>query len=458
MAEHVKFHYGESRSLQDDILRLGLDIPFVDDVEYLRTPMKIGNRTVENRMAVQPMEGCDGDTDGKPGELTERRYRRFAGGGAGVLWFEAAAVTQEGRANPRQLLIRRKSAKSFEQLLTGTRTAAKKANGESYRPFTVLQLTHSGRYAKPEGISRPIVADFNPWLDTQPKEKIRLITDDELEQLEEDYVQAALLAAEIGFDAVDIKICHGYLGAELLAAFLRPGRYGGSFENRTRFVRNIVGKVRLRAGDSIQVAVRMNAYDSVPYPYGWGVDKTDFHRPDFSEPQQLAALFEHNGVSLINVTCGNPYFNPHINRPYDIGTYIPPFHPLEGVATLLGAAQAIQAAAPRSAVMASGLSWLRQWGVHVAAAGVKQGWFQLAGFGRLSFAHPGFANEVMTTGRVDPNRACLACSKCTTIMRDGGQAGCVLRDPEVYAPIYRAGRAGKEPVDSTRPAENVLGR
>ncbi len=458
MAEHEKFHYDQHCSLQADIARLGLEIPFAEEVESLRAPLTIGNRTVDNRMAVLPMEGCDGDFEGKPAELTERRYRRFAGGGAGTLWFEAAAVAQEGRANPRQLFIKKDNAKAFEQLLKGVLTQARESGGTAYRPLTILQLTHSGRYSKPDGVARPIVAEYNPWLDSQPKENIHLITDEEIEQLEEAYVQAALLAGEIGFDAVDVKICHGYLGAELLAAFSRPGRYGGCFENRTRFVRNLVDKIRLRAGDSIQIAVRMNAYDSVPYPFGWGVDKDDFHRPDFSEPQHLASLFEQNGVSLLNVTCGNPYFNPHINRPYDIGTYRPPFHPLEGVANLLGAARAIQAAAPRTAVMATGFSWLRQWGVNVAAAGIKQGWFKLAGFGRLAFAHPGFANEVLATGRIDPAKVCLACSKCTTVMRDGGKAGCVLRDSKIYAPIYRAGRAGKEPVESTRPAENVLGR
>ncbi len=248
MAEHEKFHYDQHCSLQADIARLGLEIPFAEEVESLRAPLTIGNRTVDNRMAVLPMEGCDGDFEGKPAELTERRYRRFAGGGAGTLWFEAAAVAQEGRANPRQLFIKKDNAKAFEQLLKGVLTQARESGGTAYRPLTILQLTHSGRYSKPDGVARPIVAEYNPWLDSQPKENIHLITDEEIEQLEEAYVQAALLAGEIGFDAVDVKICHGYLGAELLAAFSRPGRYGGCFESRTRFVRNLVDKIRLLAG------------------------------------------------------------------------------------------------------------------------------------------------------------------------------------------------------------------
>ena len=458
MHGHAKFHYAEAQSLQEDIRRYGLDIPFADNLDSLKKTLSIGRHRIVNRLATLPMEGCDGELDGKPGELTERRYLRFARGGTGILWFEATAVVAEGRANPRQLWLNRQNAAAFSDLLQRTLAAARDAQQQPYRPLTVLQLTHSGRYAKPDGTPRPIVADYNPWLDTLPQEKIRIITDEEIEALEEDYVEAAALAAEIGFDAVDIKVCHGYLGAELLAAFQRPGRYGGSFENRTRFVRKIVEKIRRRLGDAMVLAVRMNAYDSVPYPYGWGVDKTDFHQPDFREPAELATALSEAGVSLINVTCGNPYYNPHINRPYDIGTYCPPFHPLEGVATLLSAAQAIQSAAPSVAVMATGFSWLRQWGVNVAAAGIDLGWFQLAGFGRQSFAYPDFANDVIQNGTLDIGKVCLACGKCTTIMRDGGRSGCVLRDSQTYAPIYRQGREGKEPVESTRPAENVLGR
>ena len=458
MAGHEKFHYVDREALQQDIADLGLEIPCGEDLTPLGSPAAIGRRQAPNRLAVLPMEGCDGLADGKPGELTERRYRRFAGGGAGTLWFEATAVVPEGRANPRQLWLNDHSAPAFARLLKLSRQTAREKYGTDFQPYTVLQLTHSGRYSKPDGTPRPIVAAYNPWLDTQPQEKIHLICDDEIEALEENYVAAALLAAEAGFDAVDVKVCHGYLGAELLAAFSRLGRYGGSFENRTRFIRNVVRKVRERAGSSLQIAVRLNAYDSVPYPYGWGVSREDFHRPDYAEPARLVGILAGMGVDLFNVTCGNPYYNPHVNRPYDVGTYCPPFHPLEGVATLLGAARAMQQVAPAATVMATGFSWLRQWAPHVAAAAIKKGWFALAGFGRMAFAYPDFARDVLELGRLETTKVCLACSKCTVIMRDGGTAGCVLRDAPTYAPIYRTGREGKPGVESVHLAENVLGR
>lgn len=458
MPGHEKFHYREAAELLADIRKLQLDIPYEEHPEILKDSWQIGGRILPNRMSVLPMEGCDAKDDGSPDELTERRYERFAGGGAGLLWFEATAVVPEGRANPRQLWINRDNKGSFAGMLKRSLRVHTDKFGQESKLFTVLQLTHSGRYAKPDGIARPIVAALNPWLDVLPPERIRIISDDEIAELEEKYVEAALMAAEIGFDAVDVKCCHGYLNAELLASFTRPGLYGGSFENRTRFLANVVQKIHARAGNALQVAVRMNVYDSIPYPYGWGVSRDDFHRPDDSEPVRLVQMLETYGVSLINATCGNPYYNPHVNRPYDIGSYKPPFHPLEGVATLLAAAKALQMAAPKVSIMATGFSWLRQWGVHVAAAGIAKGWFRLAGFGRQSFAYPSFAEDFMRAGRLDQSKVCLACSKCTAIMRDGGKAGCVLRDATTYAPIYRAGREGKPAIDSDHQAENVLGR
>ena len=183
MQGHAKFNYADSQSLRDYIQRYGLSIPFADHIDSLKNSLTIGRHQLANRLATLPMEGCDGELDGKPGELTERRYLRFAQGGTGILWFEATAVVAEGRANPRQLWLNRENVAAFSTLLQQTLAAAKDAQNQPYRPFTVLQLTHSGRYAKPDGTPRPIIADYNPWLDTLPQDKLHIITDDEIEAL-----------------------------------------------------------------------------------------------------------------------------------------------------------------------------------------------------------------------------------------------------------------------------------
>lgn len=455
MSQHEKYHYQSLEQLREDVDRLKLDIPFASDIGVLSEPLRIGDKLLPNRLAIHPMEGCDGTADGKPDELTFRRYRRFAAGGAGLLWFEATAVVNEGRANPRQIMISPENKGAFAQLLAESLEAGRQANGEEWHPYTVLQLTHSGRYSRPTAKPQPIIAQRSDVLDPKLSTEPYIITDEELEALENKYVEAAAIAADIGFDAVDIKCCHGYLISELLASHTRPGKYGGSFENRTRFLCNIVDKIRRRFGDSLGVTLRMNAYDSIPYPYGWGVDKSDFHKPDPTEPKLLLARLAEKGVRLANISIGNPYFNPHVGRPYDMGPYLPPFHPLENAAIMLNIIREVQSAAPEVAVIGTGFSWLRQFAPYVAAGAIQAGWFKLAGFGRQAFAYPDFARDICRNGAMDEKKVCIACSKCTVIMRDGGKTGCVPRDAQVYAPIYRAGREGKGVAESTTIAEHV---
>lgn len=455
MFKHKKFHYQDAQVLRQDIEQMKLNMPFAELTEILKQPLLVGEKTVPNRLAVHPMEGCDGTEEGRPSELIYRRYDRFARGGAGLLWFEATAVVPEGRANPRQLLLTKETMPEFKLLLEKTLLAARAEYGETHKPYTVIQLTHSGRYSKPGPLPEPIIALNIPELDGRLPLQYKIISDEELELLEDKYVEAAQLAAEAGFDAVDIKACHRYLINELLGGHAREGRYGGTFENRIRFICNVVDKVRDRLGDRIAIAVRMNAYDALSFPSGWGVDRVDWHTPDFSEPAKLARILCDKGVKIINVTAGNPYYNPHVNRPFDIGYYTPPYHPLENVAVILQAAQAIQTAVPEAAVIATGFTWMRHLAGHIAAGGVEQKWFALAGFGRQAFAYPDFAKDLLIQNTMDPKKVCITCGQCSVIMRDGGKSGCVIRDSSVYAPIYRAGREGKPPIDGTKLAEHV---
>ena len=452
MAQHDRFHYTTIDELKEGIEKLGLDIPVSYDVSSLFQPITIDSKRVPNRMAINPMEGCDGTPDGKPSDLTHRRYRRFGAGGAGLVWYEATAVVNEGRANPRQLQINRQTSAEIAATLKELREAAKAAGHDI--PYSVLQLTHSGRYSRPGSAAAPIVAVSNPYLDAGLPE-VHVISDEELEELEEKFVSAAAMAAEAGFDAVDIKACHGYLLAELLAAHTREGRFGGSFKNRTHAICSIVDKIKNKVGDKIAIAARLGVYEQLPHPYGWGVDNSDYHRPDFAEPARLVKLLWEKGVKLFAISLGNPYYNPHLTRPYEKGGYIPPMHPLEGVSLLLHAAKAMQDAAPEALIMGAGLSWLRQFSPNVAAGCIEQGWMKLAGFGRQAISYPDFAADLMKVGALDPKKTCLACSQCTTIMRDGGCAGCVPRDKEVYLPIYKKGREGKPPFYSDQVAEHL---
>jgi len=452
---HERFRFSTVDELTAAMVKAGVRIPLSDDYGILGEPVDIRGTIIPNRLAIQPMEGCDGTSDGRPGDLTLRRYKRFAAGGAGLLWFEATAVLKEARANPRQLFISEDTSGELKSLRSAALDKAERNGSTGGKPFTVLQLTHSGRYSRPVSEPMPIIAIKNPYLFTKFPEAHKILSDQELEELEDIYVRAALMAVDAGFDAVDIKSCHRYLVSELLSAHTREGRYGGEFENRTAFLLHIVEKINSVSSGAVSITPRLNVYDAIPYPYGWGVNTADHHVPDLTEPVRLVRMLAERGVRLVNVTAGNPYYNPHVNRPYDSGPYVPPEHPVAGVGRMLEFAREIKQAVPDMLVMASGFSWLREYGAHAAAGGIREGWFDIAGFGRQAFAYPGFIADILNGNGMDRKKCCIACGKCSEIMRYDGMTGCVIRDREVYAPIYEKVREGKQPLVGKHIAEHV---
>lgn len=439
--------------------QLNVSVDASEDVSVLSKPVQAGNLFIPNSLAIHPMEGCDGDSRGRPGKLTLRRYERFAAGGAGLIWAEAIAVVPQARANPRQLWLNENNKESFATLIKLARQKAAQANGHDHKPIIVAQLTHSGRYSKPQGIAQPIIAQHDPYRDgmvAQPmpdstvKSKIEsghpIVTDDYLDELQNDYVKAARLAFEVGFDAVDIKSCHGYLISELLACYNRQGKYGGSFENRTRFLLEVIDKIRSELGEDKPITARLGVYDAVPYPYGWGVDKEDYRKPNLTEAKKLIELLRDRGVKMINITVANPYYNPHFGRPFDkpvIGGYNEPEHPLIGVSRLLDLNGQIQKQFTDIAIIGTGYSWLRTLFANVAAANKTKGRVTLVGAGRMAFAYPDFASDIINNGGLDADKVCISCSGCSQIMRDGGMTGCVVKDNQTYGPIYKQGRKGK---------------
>ncbi len=446
MHSFERFHYNRLEELLSEFERLGLELPVTDDLSPLAEPMGIGDRTVPNRLVVHPMEGCDCTGEGSPGELTKRRYLRFARGGAGTVWFEACAVSPHGRGNPRQMMLTGANVGEFTRLLDAMRKAAHEVLGQNHELLVVLQLNHAGRYSKPQGRPEPVLAHHVPALDRAqgiPADQ-PLVKDVQVDRIVDACVRTAELARRAGFDAVDAKACHGYLPAGLLAAFTRSGsRYGGdAYENRTRFIRDVHRRVRAELPGLLMVT-RLGFWDALPHPWGWGVDRDEPGRHDLREPLQLCTDLVQEGLQCINVTVGNPYFHPHLNRPFDfptMGSEPPAEHPLASVHRLLEIAGRVQCALPGVPVVGTGYSYLRQFAPQFAAAAVAAGRASLVGFGRMALAYPDFARDILTRGRLAPDRACIACSRCSQLMRDGQPAGCVVRDRQVYGPLFREGR------------------
>lgn len=442
-----RFSFQTASDVRGALARFGKTLPLDGDFSVLGEPVEVGGRRLANRFVVQPMEGVDaGDAGGAPGELTFRRYRRFAAGGSGLIWFESAAVVPEGRSGPRQLMIARGNLDVWKRLVEETRqAAAREGCGEV---VLLLQLTHSGRYSRPSGRPAPLAAQRIPPLEAALPEMPppSVLDDAALERLEEAFVAAAVCAEKAGFDGVDMKAVHGYLVAELLGARLREGRYGGSYENRTRFLKNCVAGMRQSLARSTWVASRLTVLEPSAYPYGWGVAEAPAPdwRPDLAEPLRLVAELTALGAPLHNISMGFPRFQPHLNRPYDrplAGAPPPPEPPLCGVVRFQEAVRAVKRSAGDAPVATAALSWLRHLWPWAAAGLVREGWCDLVGLGRSALAYPDAPRDILSAGRLDPAKCCVTCSMCSQIMKDVvGRSGCVVRDSAVYAPEYRRGR------------------
>ena len=448
MASHERFKFRTLDEIRQKSRALNLNLEYSDDLSALARPVQIGKKTAPNALAIHPMEGCDSLPEGGPSELVKRRYFRLARGGAGLIWWEANAVVPEGRANELQMMLTKENAGDFSDLVKQTRAAAAEANGCDFSPVYVLQLTHSGRYSRPQGHRMAsIIPQHDPILDPRcgVKPDDPVVSDDYLDSLPEKYVASAVLAQEAGFDGVDIKACHRYLISELLASHTRQGKYGGSFENRTRLLFRIIDEVRKACGPDFIIACRFNVFDAHPYPYGFGEDKDDFMKFDPAEPKRLTARLRDSGLDLLSNSAGNPYYiYPQVTRPFDkssMGIPVPNEHPLESIQRLFDLTAMVQNIAGNIPVVGNGYTWLRQFMPHAGAANIAAGRCAFLGLGRAAFAYPDIPHDILNNGALKLESCCMACSKCTQIMRDHGCTGCVLRDSEIYAPVYRDSRA-----------------
>ena len=437
MSRHEPFAFQSGAELLKKAGELGLELPFQESLSPLFEKFTIGPKTLANRLAVHPMEGFDAGPYGSPQELTYRRYRRFAEGGCGLIWFEATSVVSQGRSNPHQLMLCSGNLDTFKRLVEQTRRSARKTTGTSDDIFLVLQLTHSGRYSRPEGKPFPQVAAFNPSFDRKP-EDVRVLSDDELARLQDDFVVAARMAMEAGFDGVDVKACHGYLINELLSAHTRENsRYGKTFENRTRFLLETVQRIKDDV-PGLYLAVRLSACDGIPGSFG--ISKDNPEEVDLFEPKELARSLIQSGCSLFNITAGNPYENPHQGRPFDRpihGATLPLEHPLEGISRLFGLTAEFQKEFPDIPFVGTGFSWLRQFFPGVGAAVLQRKEASFIGLGRSSLAYPDAPRDLMNTGSLDSRKVCITCSRCTELMRNGYESGCVMRDQEIYGRLYK---------------------
>jgi NADPH2 dehydrogenase len=455
---------------RNHVTSLGVDLPCEDEVaptasSPLARPVenvRINGKIIGNRYAVQPMEGWDGTTTGAPTEEVFRRWRRFGESGAKLIFGgEAMAVRPDGRANPNQLIISEENKRELGKLRETLVSAHKERYGSTDDLLIGFQLTHSGRFCKPVDKFRlePRVAYQHPILDKKFKvtSDEQIWSDHQIEELIQDYIKAAQTAWDAGADFVDVKHCHGYLLHEFLGAFTRPGQYGGSFENRTRLLREIVNGIRA-SGNPIEIAVRLSAFDFVafkpdpaltqpgkpgpgipedfssclPYRYGFGVNQQNPVEYDLTEPLLFVELCSQLGVKLVNLSAGSPYYNPHIQRPAAYPPsdgYQPPEDPLVGVARQINVVRQLKDKAPKDIVLVgTGYSYLQEFLPHVAQFVLRHNWADIIGLGRMILSYPTILDDALQSRPLSTKHICRTFSDCTTAPRNGLISGCYPLD------------------------------
>ena len=445
-------------ALRDRLAELGLELPVDDALECgsdspLGQPFTIndgsGALAVGNRFCVLPMEGWDGTSDGSATELVRRRWRRFGQSGAKLVWGgEAVAVLPDGRANPRQLVIGEHTVEGLASLRRELVDAHVEAVGDAEGLVVGLQLTHSGRWSRPSGGFEPRVAYRHPLLDERVgADDSAVLTDEDLDTMIEAFVVAAVRSADAGFDFVDLKHCHGYLLHELLSGTDRSGRFGGSFENRTRFLREVVSGIRDRA-PKLAIGVRLSAYDMIPhiagsdgrgraqiegpYAHAFGGDGTGTG-VDLDETHRFLDLCTELGIGTVCITAGSPYYVPHIQRPAFFPPsdgYQPPQDPLVEVARMVSVTAVLAEAHPAVAIVGTGYSYLQDWAAHVGQSIVRSGGAASIGLGRMMLSYPDFPRDVLAGAPLRRELVCRTFSDCTTAPRNGLVSGCYPLDEQ----------------------------
>ncbi len=411
---------------------------------------QLNGRTIGNRWAILPMEGWDCLPDGSPSELTERRWLRFGESGAKILFgCEAAAVMLSGKSNTRQMMITRETAENIGNLRAKVAKRHHEKFGKSDDLYIGLQLTHSGRYSHPYDDKKldSVTAYAHPLLDKKFGNSAKnVVSDDELDEIVATFVEAAKLAKDGGFDFVDVKHAHGYLGHELLSAIDRPGKYGGSFENRTRFFRDIVQGIKDNV-PGLDISFRFSVFDMIPYekgpdrigkpmdwngnyPYAFGGDGTG-HGYDLTEPAAFLRLAQTMGINFICSTVGSPYYIPHIQRPayYPVSDgYLAPEDPTIGAFRQIAALAEIKKLVSGMQMIGSGYTCLQEWLPQVGEYVVQNGMADYVGIGRMVLSYPELCADQLQGRGLDKRRICRTFGDCTTAPRNGLVSGCYPLD------------------------------
>ena len=395
----------------------------------LLSPIKLGRRVSENRFAIHAMEGNNADSEGNPTEKTYRRYSRHFEGNAGVIFLESITPDYEHRGRLNQLSIMPHNQKALTKLV-------KKMKEINDKPLFLFQIAHTGEISNSFFSKRITVKPLPGWGG-------ELISEDYAEKLIDLFVDATEIAYNAGADGVDIKLSHGYLGSQFLRPYNdRKWKYGGSWENRSRFAFKIYEKISERINDpDFIVGSKISVWEG--FPGGTGTAGPDSAVMDFTEDIALIRGLEERGAKFFVASAGTSFTaalaqSVKTDAPYI--TYL--LHTFGKVVR--------DAAKTGTVVIGCGYSVYRDgnnslpildkekgsifyWG----EKNIKEGIIDIIGLGKQAYADS-LLPKKFAEGRIDEINWCITCGKCIQFVRNHPYqkpSGCVVYEKE-YARFY----------------------
>jgi len=381
----------------------------------LFTPIKIGNKIATNRFATNAMECCDSDEVGNPTDRTYDRYSKLFQGGSGLIDLEAITVTYENRGRKTQLSI-----------MPHNENALKKFVGElrkvNPKPIFIFQLTHSGELSHPD-FSRRVCVKPLPGFGGE------LLSEEDIVRIMDEFVTAAKICHASGADGIDLKLSHGYLGSQLLRPYNdRKWKYGGSWENRSRFAFELTERIVKEINDpNFLIGSKVSVWEG--FPGGCGSAGPNSSVMDLTESIALVKGLEERGAAYILQSAGSPSITLALSQPdKSIPDYAYLHHTFSK--TLKNNLK------PETVVIGSAYSIFRDGKNNLQAVNreentllfwgnknISEGVADMVALGRQSFADP-FLPAKLMAGKADEVDWCTACDNCIELLIRQQNVGC----------------------------------
>lgn len=383
--------------------------------ETLLSPIKIGNLTAKNRFFMQAMECNDEDENGNPSELTYKRYENLAKGEAGMVSLEAISITEESRSRNKQLTIMPQNEKALTKFV-------KKVKEANPNMIFIFQLTHSGELSNPDFSRRVTVKPLYGYGGD-------ILSEEEVDKIMDDFVTAAVIAHNAGADGIDMKLCHGYFGSQVLRPYNdRKWKYGGPWENRSRFAYDLYERIQNKINDkNFLIGSKISIWEG--FSGGFGTDGPNSPIIDLTEPIALVKGLEERGAQFFIQSAGSPSITVSLTQ---VDKRIPYYAYLHQYF----AKEIKKNLKPQTILIGSNFSIFRNGNnnlqavepeksslFHYGAQCIERGVLDMIGLGRQSLADP-YIPKKLRESKENEIKYCTVCDNCLELLIQQSKVGC----------------------------------